>query len=194
MVHSRRTRRGLTLVEMLVAMAITLAMIYGMVLAFGQVGKEASDGRAKIEMANQMRNVMRRLETDLNGLTVPVRNWNPSGAAAGQLEGVGAELASLVVSSTRSWEDSGLAVGGSAGEVEVAASVLTVAVGLLERTRRWRGDGFSRNFKRSPSGWWTMLAGSGSVESPKTSSRRRDRSMAEIESPPRSRKERSRSI
>ena len=69
-------RRGLTIVELLVAMGLSLVLIYGMVAAFARVGREASDGRAKIEMANQTRNVMQRLELDLAGATAAVRNWS----------------------------------------------------------------------------------------------------------------------
>lgn len=81
-----RSRRGLTIVEMLVAMAASLIMIYGMVLTFSEVGQQVSDGRASIEMDNQLRSVLRQVERDLKGLTVPVRPWDSQGAADGYFE------------------------------------------------------------------------------------------------------------
>ncbi|MCA9174560.1 MAG: hypothetical protein KDB14_08740 [Planctomycetales bacterium] len=78
----------MTFVELLVAMALSMILIYGMVAAFGRVGREASDGRARIEMANQLRNVINRLNQDLEGATAPVRNWNSPTSGAGYFEAI----------------------------------------------------------------------------------------------------------
>lgn len=80
------TRRGMTFVELLVAMTLSMILIYGMALAFGRVGQAASDGRAAIEMANQTRSVMNRVQLDLEGVTVPMRNWTEGGGARGYFE------------------------------------------------------------------------------------------------------------
>jgi hypothetical protein len=77
MLQSRRTgRRGLTLVEMMIAMVITLMIVFAMVQAFQWVGETTTDGRAVIEMLGQIRQARSRLENDLGHLTVvPVRPW-----------------------------------------------------------------------------------------------------------------------
>lgn len=83
---SSSSRRGMTFVELLVAMTLSMILIYGMAVAFGRVGQAASDGRAAIEMANQTRNVMNRLQLDLEGVTVPMRNWTSGGGGRGYFE------------------------------------------------------------------------------------------------------------
>ena len=86
MARNSMARRGLTLVEMLVAMTVSLLMVYGMVLAFEKIGAEISDGRAVIEMANMSRSVINRLRQDLDGVTVPVRPWNSPEPPQGYFE------------------------------------------------------------------------------------------------------------
>lgn len=70
-----RGRRGLTLVEMLVAMTVSLIMIYGMVEFFAILSNQVSDGRAVIEMAGQQRAAALRLQSDLDGATAPPYPW-----------------------------------------------------------------------------------------------------------------------
>lgn len=67
------SRRGFTLVEMLVATAITLLLIAGLAQAFQFMGDTVATHRSNIELAGQVRAVALRVQRDLEGLTVPVR-------------------------------------------------------------------------------------------------------------------------
>lgn len=66
----RRPRCGLTLIEMLVATALTLMMMAAAVQIFGLVGESVTDSRATLEMNERVRAALRRLQMDLDGLTV----------------------------------------------------------------------------------------------------------------------------
>ncbi len=85
-VSYRRHRRGLTLVEMLVAMAVSLILILGIAQLFQYVGESVADGRATIEMAGQLRGAAYRLQEDLEGLTIPVRPWPDAASGMGYIE------------------------------------------------------------------------------------------------------------
>src|SRR3972149_2376877 len=54
--------RGFTLVEMLVAMAITLVMMAAVVTLFANVSNSVRNRRATIEMSNQLRHVRHVLQ------------------------------------------------------------------------------------------------------------------------------------
>ncbi len=70
-----RKRRGFTLVEMLVAMALSLIIILAVTQVFRLVGDNVLAGRAVLEMSGQLRSAADQLQRDLGGLTVPVRPW-----------------------------------------------------------------------------------------------------------------------
>jgi prepilin-type N-terminal cleavage/methylation domain-containing protein len=72
---ARRHRQGFTLVEMLVAMTVSLIMIYGMVQFFVVLSNQVVDGRAIIEMAGQQRAAAILLQSDLEGTTAPSSPW-----------------------------------------------------------------------------------------------------------------------
>jgi prepilin-type N-terminal cleavage/methylation domain-containing protein len=83
----RSTRHaGFTLVEMLVAVTVSLVIILAMVQVFQVIGDNVSSGRAILEMQGQLRVVSLRLQQDLEGVTVPVRPWPDSFAAQGYFE------------------------------------------------------------------------------------------------------------
>jgi prepilin-type N-terminal cleavage/methylation domain-containing protein len=78
--------RGMTLVEMLVSMAVTLIMIGFVAQLFGILGTNVSSSRALIETNDQLRSVAHRLRTDLAGITVdPIPPLRPE-SASGYLE------------------------------------------------------------------------------------------------------------
>ena len=77
---------GLTLVEMLVAMAITLVMMAAVVNLFANVGASVRNRRATIEMGGQLRLVRLRLHNDLVGATCPTLTWKRPGDDNGYLE------------------------------------------------------------------------------------------------------------
>ena len=63
----RRAHRthGITLVEMLISLALTLLMMLAMVQVFDLMGRGLRKGRASIVMAGQLRSVAHRLQQDL---------------------------------------------------------------------------------------------------------------------------------
>jgi len=70
-------RGGVTLVEMMIALVITLMIVFAMVEAFRRVGETTTDGRASIEMLGQIRSARVRLEEDLSRCTIPVAYRDP---------------------------------------------------------------------------------------------------------------------
>ncbi|MEQ8847970.1 prepilin-type N-terminal cleavage/methylation domain-containing protein [Botrimarina sp.] len=64
-------RRGLTLVEMLVAISISLLMMAAVVTVFANISGSISRRRATIEMASSLRSVRETLARDLAGATCP---------------------------------------------------------------------------------------------------------------------------
>jgi len=102
----RRPRHGgFTLVELLIAMAVTLILIFALAQAFAIVGDTIATGRASIEMAGNLRTVAHRLQGDLDGITVAVRPWPDESGASGYLEYVEGPLSSSFYPSTdRDWD------------------------------------------------------------------------------------------
>ena len=76
-------RRGMTLIEMLVATTMTLIIMGVVAQLFGFVGNGVSASRASLEVSAQLRSVAHALRTDLGGITVetlpPVRADSDSG-------------------------------------------------------------------------------------------------------------------
>jgi prepilin-type N-terminal cleavage/methylation domain-containing protein len=82
----RAVPKGMTLVEMLVSMTVTLIMIGFVAQLFGLLGTNVSSSRALMETNDQLRSVAHRLRTDLAGSTVdPIPPLRPE-AAGGYLE------------------------------------------------------------------------------------------------------------
>lgn len=80
------SERGVTLVELLVATAITLLLVYGLAAAFATVSVTVSSSRANAELAGQMRHVTMQLQQDLEGVTVPLRTWTLRNSSQGYFE------------------------------------------------------------------------------------------------------------
>jgi prepilin-type N-terminal cleavage/methylation domain-containing protein len=71
-------RRGMTLVEMLVATAVTLILVGLVVQLFGVVGNSVTESRSLLESTDQLRSTAFRLRTDLSGITaVPLPPAKP---------------------------------------------------------------------------------------------------------------------
>ena len=81
-----RQRRGMTLVEMLVAMALSLIIILAVTQVFRLVGDNVLASRAVTEMAGQLRSTSDQLRRDLGGLTVPVLPWTDATTGLGYFE------------------------------------------------------------------------------------------------------------
>ena len=85
--HSNpRRRHGFTLVEMLVAMTITMILIFALSQAFRLSARPCPRGVPTIEMAGNLRAVGQRLEEDLLGVTASVRPPADETGGPGYLE------------------------------------------------------------------------------------------------------------
>src|SRR3989304_908408 len=70
-------RCGYTLVEILIATALTLLLMGVVVQLFGALGQSITDSRAVLEASERLRSAVARLQMDLEGVTVtmlPPRN------------------------------------------------------------------------------------------------------------------------
>ena len=79
-------RSGFTLVEMLIAMAITLVMMAAVATLFANVSGSVRNRRATIEMSNQMRHLRKVLQQDMQGATCPGITWQRSESNHGYIE------------------------------------------------------------------------------------------------------------
>ncbi|MEO0529394.1 MAG: prepilin-type N-terminal cleavage/methylation domain-containing protein [Planctomycetota bacterium] len=79
-------RRGLTIVEMLVAMSITLLIMAAVVTVFANISSSVTRRRATIEMSSALRNVREVLARDLAGATCPAVPWQRPESNHGYLE------------------------------------------------------------------------------------------------------------
>ncbi len=71
----RPRSNGLTLVEMLVSLAITLMLLFAIVTIFKWMGDGVNSGRATIDLSSQLRQATNLLQQDLDGLTVQTQPW-----------------------------------------------------------------------------------------------------------------------
>lgn len=92
-------RQGFTLVEVLVAMAITLLIMATIVTVFNQIGTSVADSRAGIEMSDQVQGVRDRLQRDLGGVTVSTKPWQRMEAGAGYVEVIEGPRSDLIITS-----------------------------------------------------------------------------------------------
>jgi type II secretory pathway pseudopilin PulG len=83
---SRGYWSGLTLIEMLVAMAITLVMMAAVVTLFANMSESIRNRRAAIETGAQLRQVRNRLAMDLAGATCRGSTWQDPAENQGYIE------------------------------------------------------------------------------------------------------------
>ncbi len=77
---------GMTLVELLVALGVSLLLVLGLTQYFKFVGDTVAEGRAVIEMASQVYATTQRLQLDIDQVTPLARPGSDQAAAAGYLE------------------------------------------------------------------------------------------------------------
>ncbi|MDA1180606.1 MAG: prepilin-type N-terminal cleavage/methylation domain-containing protein, partial [Planctomycetota bacterium] len=82
----RRARRGLTLIEMLIAVVLTLIVVFALVRVFQMLGDNVRDTKAILEMSGQLRTFLSQLQEDLDSRTVTVRSYADPEAAPGYFE------------------------------------------------------------------------------------------------------------
>jgi hypothetical protein len=68
-------RSGLSLIEIMIALTMTLIVLGAMMTAFQSVSGRMQQGRAMIELANRVRNVESTLRADLTSMTVEPRPY-----------------------------------------------------------------------------------------------------------------------
>src|SRR6187455_935401 len=81
-----RNRGAFTLIEMLVAMAITLIMMGAVVTLFANISNSVRNRRATTEMSGQLRHVRNVLQQDLQGATCPGVTWQRPESNHGYIE------------------------------------------------------------------------------------------------------------
>lgn len=81
-----RRASGITLVEMLISVTLTLVIMFAVVRVFELMGSGLTQGRATIEMAGQLRSVAHRMQQDLDWITVSALPWISSDSGMGYLE------------------------------------------------------------------------------------------------------------
>jgi len=64
-----KNRRGFTLVEMMISVALTLMVVFALVRVFETLGDSVTDGRATIEISSNLRTAAQLLQSDLQGAT-----------------------------------------------------------------------------------------------------------------------------
>ena len=79
-------RRGLTLVELMVASTLGLMLIIGVLEAFRQITGSATKGRATVQISGQLRNITNLMRTDFEGITVQAIPNTSAGAGMGYFE------------------------------------------------------------------------------------------------------------
>ncbi|MDB4331868.1 prepilin-type N-terminal cleavage/methylation domain-containing protein [bacterium] len=67
------TSKAFTLVEMLVAMAVTLLMMVALARAFSYVGRQVQESRAVTQLTSELRDVTARIHSDLKQCTVKMQ-------------------------------------------------------------------------------------------------------------------------
>lgn len=76
-------RAAFTLVEMLIAMALTLILVYSIAEFYAYIGNAVRDGRATIEMGGQLRAATAQLNEDLQSLTLRPTPWIDANTSPG---------------------------------------------------------------------------------------------------------------
>jgi len=79
-------RRGYTLVEIMIATALMLVIMYAVTQAFGTIGESIVNARASLEMAEECRGAASRLKADLQGVTVKMIPPRSPGSDEGYFE------------------------------------------------------------------------------------------------------------
>jgi prepilin-type N-terminal cleavage/methylation domain-containing protein len=98
--HSHACPAGFTLIEILMATALSLMLLGAVIVMFGTISDSIAESRSMLEAADRLRLAQQRLQLDLAGLTVspnpPVRPEDNAGYLE-IIEGPAAETSSIAV-------------------------------------------------------------------------------------------------
>jgi type II secretory pathway pseudopilin PulG len=78
-----RVRRGITLIEMMVSITLTLIIMGTVMTIFGMITGAVADNRALMETVDRLKSATARLQADLQGLTCSTMPWNRIESASG---------------------------------------------------------------------------------------------------------------
>ena len=81
--HRDQRRAGVTLIEMLISVTLTLLIVFAVVQIFELLGDTVALGRATIEMSGQLRTVSNHLQQDLDNITCAMRPPNDPASGGG---------------------------------------------------------------------------------------------------------------
>lgn len=81
-VHAR-WKRGITLIEMMVSITLTLIIMGTVMTIFGMITGAVADNRAMMETVDRLKSVTARLQADLQGRTCWTLPWNRIESASG---------------------------------------------------------------------------------------------------------------
>ncbi|QDU31244.1 hypothetical protein ETAA8_63970 [Anatilimnocola aggregata] len=81
--NTSAVRSAFTLIELLIAMALTLILVYAIAEFYAYVGNAVRDSRAMIELGGQLRSVGQQLQDDLDSLTLRPEPWIDPNASPG---------------------------------------------------------------------------------------------------------------
>lgn len=82
----RRARQGISIIELLIAMTISLVVLYAMMWQFNVRVGQVAEARASVELLGQLRGTTRTLQHDLRRHTADARPWATSSSGAGYIE------------------------------------------------------------------------------------------------------------
>ena len=115
-------RNGLSLIEVLIALTMTLIVLIAMMQAFKFASGEMAKGRASVELTNKLRTIEDLLRADLRSLTVDVRpHYNSSSSPKGYFEIVDGKAVDVNYIPTQT--------GGVANPANVNRSIVNLAMG-----------------------------------------------------------------
>ncbi|MEX2188451.1 MAG: prepilin-type N-terminal cleavage/methylation domain-containing protein [Pirellulales bacterium] len=81
--HAPRSRRGITLIEMMVSITLTLIIMGTVMTIFGMITGAVADNRAVMETVDRLKSATSRLQADLQGRTCSTLPWNRIESASG---------------------------------------------------------------------------------------------------------------
>jgi type II secretory pathway pseudopilin PulG len=100
---SRRSRAGITLVEMMVSITLTLIIMGTVMTIFGMITGAVADNRAIMETVDRLKSATSRLQADLQGRTCSTLPWNRIEAASGYFLYAEGPATDAAPNSDRSW-------------------------------------------------------------------------------------------
>ena len=137
--HSRRPsaiRAAFTLLEVLIAMAVSLLLLGAVYAALDLHWKYSSAGRDEVERAQLVRAIFQRMELDIRSVVYPP----PTASDASQMAGSGASTGGTSGSTTGQTTPSGAGTAGTAGSAGTAGTASTASTATGSTTTSTAAD------------------------------------------------------